>query len=106
DGVCYAGMGMSSMGFAEYLGVRPRFTDSTMTGGSSYEVFVEHAASAINAGMCDVVVCVYASTPAGDRARAKARGGSGGGRGRPGPMGGPNPQAEWEMPHGLRQPMG
>jgi acetyl-CoA acetyltransferase len=108
DGLCYAGQGMGSVGFAEFLGIHPRFTDSTLTGGSSYEVYVEHAASAINAGVCDVVLCVYASTPAGDRARAKARrggGGGGGGRGRGGMMG-PSPQTEWELPHGLRQPMG
>jgi acetyl-CoA acetyltransferase len=108
DGICYAGQGagMGSLGLAEFLGIRPRYTDSTMTGGSSYEVYAEHAAAAIAAGLCEVVICVYASTPQGDRARAKARGGGGGGRGRPMMMGGPNPMAEWEMPHGLRQPMG
>jgi acetyl-CoA acetyltransferase len=106
DGLCYAGQGagMGTLGFAEYLGIQPRFTDSTLTGGSSYEVYAEHAAAAIAAGLCEVVICVYASTPQGDRARAKARGG-GGMRGRP-MMPGPNPMAEWEMPHGLRQPMG
>ena len=108
DGICYAGqgVGMGALGLAEFLNIHPRYTDSTMTGGSSYEVYAEHAASAINAGLCDVVICVYASTPAGDRARAKARGSGGGGGRRPMMMGGPNPQAEWEMPHGLRQPMG
>ena len=64
DGVCHP---MSSMLFAEYLGIHPRFTDSTMTGGSSFEVHLEHAAAAINAGLCDVVVDVYASTPRSDR---------------------------------------
>ena len=38
-----------------------------MTGGSSYEVHVEHAAAAIAAGVCDVVVSVYAATPRSDR---------------------------------------
>jgi len=95
DGVCHA---ESSMALAEYLGIHPRFTDSTMTGGSSYEVHVEHAAAAIAAGLCDVVVGVYASTPRGDRAR-----------GRPSSRRmppGPNPMAEWEWPYGLRMPMG
>ena len=84
DGLCYAGqgVGMGSLGLAEFLGIHPRFTDSTMTGGSSYEVHVEHAAVGHHAGLCDVVICVYASTPQGDRARAKARGGGGGGGGR------------------------
>jgi acetyl-CoA acetyltransferase len=96
DGVCHA---ESSMGFAEYLGVHPTFTDSTMTGGSSYEVHAEHAASAIAAGVCDVVIGVYGSTPRSDR-KLKRGGGF-----RRGPMG-PNPMAEWEWPYGMRMPMG
>ena len=100
DGVCHTG---SSMGLAEYLGVHPRFTESTNTGGSSFEVHVAHAAAAIAAGIADVVVSVYASTPRGDRARG---GGMGGPGRRPMMMGGPNPQAEWEMPSGIRMPMG
>ena len=39
DGVAHA---MSSLGLAEYLRIHPRWTDSTNTGGSSYEVH-EHA---------------------------------------------------------------
>jgi acetyl-CoA acetyltransferase len=95
DGVCHP---MSSMMFAEYLGIHPRFTDSTMTGGSSFEVHLEHAAAAIAAGLCDVVVDVYASTPRGDRRRQVNR---------PRPqMTAPNPAIEWEVPFALRQPMG
>src|SRR5437879_5303163 len=41
DGVCHHA---SSMAFAEYLEIAPTFTDSTNTGGSSFEVHVEHAA--------------------------------------------------------------
>src|ERR1700730_116724 len=95
DGGCHA---ESAMGLAEYLGIAPTFTDSTMTGGSSYEVHLEHAAAAIAAGLCNVVVSVYAATPRGDRSR---------GRRDPRRMPpGPNPMAEWEMPYGLRMPMG
>ncbi len=101
DGICHAN---SSMALAEYLGVHPRFTDSTSTGGSSFEVHAEHAAAAIAAGLAEVVVSVYAATPQGDRRRSGQRRGGGGGR--PFMMAGPNPQAEWEMPYGLRQPMG
>lgn len=110
DGVTCAG-GPAQL--AEYLGIHPRFLDGTNVGGSSYELHVEHAAAAIAAGLCDVVIGVYASTPRGDRERARAaragRGGPGGGRpgGGPGMMpGGPNPGAEWELPFGLRTPMG
>ncbi len=95
DGVCHA---ESSMAFAEYLGVHPRFTDSTMTGGSSYEVHLEHAASAIAAGVCDVVVSVYASTPRSDRTQKRRVE-------RRFPPG-PNPMAEWEWAYGMRMPMG
>ena len=95
DGIAAAGM---PTGLAEYLGVRPTYLDGTMVGGSSYELHVEHAAAAIAAGLCDVVVGVYASTPRGDRARGNDGGGF---RGMPGP----NPMLEWEMPYGLRMPM-
>ncbi len=95
DGVCYGG---SPPGIAEYLGIHPRFLDGTMTGGSSYELHVEHAAAAISSGLCEVVIGLYAATPRGDRAR-----GTGGGRPN---LPGPNPMLEWEMPYGLRMPMG
>ena len=73
DGVCHSRC--SSMGLAEYLGIHPRYTDSTKTGGSSFEIHVEHAAAAIAAGLCDVVVGVYAATPRSDR--KQRRGGCG-----------------------------
>ena len=95
DGLCHA---QSSMMLAEYLGIHPRFTDSTNTGGSAFEVHAEHAAAAIAAGLCDVVVSVYANNPRSDRKLAV-----------PQPrrqMIGPNPALEWEMPYGLRLPMG
>ncbi|MGZ4709584.1 MAG: acetyl-CoA acetyltransferase [Acidimicrobiales bacterium] len=95
DGVCHT---FSSMGLAEYLGIHPVFTDSTNTGGSSFEIHAEHAAAAINSGLCEVVVSVYASTPRSDRKR-------GAGWVRP-TMPGPNPMLEWELPYGLRLPMG
>jgi acetyl-CoA acetyltransferase len=95
DGVCHT---ESAVGFAEYLGVHPTFTDSTMTGGSSYEVHLEHAAAAIAAGLCEVVVSVYASTPRSDRTQKR--------RVQRRFPAGPNPMAEWEWPFGLRMPMG
>ena len=113
DGVTCAG---APAGLAEYLGIHPRYFDGTQVGGSSYELHVEHAAAAIAAGLCDVVIGVYAATPRGDRARMQARleaaaasgdrGSRGGAGGRPGGFGGPNPGAEWELPYGLRTPMG
>ena len=98
DGVCHA---LSSMALAEYLRITPRWTESTMTGGSSFEVHAEHAAAAIAAGLCDVVVSVYASTPRSDRRRAE-----GGGRPRrPGGGAGNDAAIEFEAPYGLRAPI-
>jgi acetyl-CoA acetyltransferase len=94
DGVCHAN---SSLQLAEYLGIHPRFTDSTNTGGSSFEVHVEHAAAAIAAGLCDVVLGVYAATPRSDRRRPEVP------AARRSP---PDAMLEWELPYGLRQPMG
>ncbi|HZN15901.1 MAG TPA: acetyl-CoA acetyltransferase [Acidimicrobiales bacterium] len=102
DGVCHS----SSMQFAEFLGINARFTDSTMTGGSVYEVYLEHAASAIAAGVAECILVVFAQTPRASRTEAKRRGGSAPPRGRPGMWGGPNPMAEWEMPYGLQGPIG
>src|SRR4051812_19406787 len=88
-----------SMELAQHLGITPRWTDSTTTGGSSFEIHVEHAAAAIALGLCDVAVSSYCSTPRSDRRR-----GTGGFRSRGGmPVG---PVAEWELPFGLRMPMG
>ena len=61
------------MELAEYLGIQPRWTDSTQTGGSSFEIHVEHAAAAIALGLCDVAVIVYARTPRSDRKRGRRR---------------------------------
>jgi acetyl-CoA acetyltransferase len=100
DGVLCAGNTMDSLRLAEYLGISPRYTDSTATGGSSFEVHVEHAAAAIAAGLCDVALSVYASTPKSD---AKAGRGDFGANRRNFDVG---PMAEWELPYGLRMPMG
>ena len=97
DGVCHAG---SSMQLAEYLRIHPTYTDSTNTGGSSFEVHAEHAAAAIAAGLCDVVISVYGANPRSDR-----RSGRRWGRPGPGFSMGPNPMLEWEAPYGLRPPM-
>ena len=100
DGVAHAG---SPTSMAEFLGVQPRYLDGTMVGGSSYELHVEHAAAAIAAGLCDVVVGVYAATPRSDRHRRGAAPRFGPGRQPPAGMG---PTMEFEMPYGLRMPIG
>jgi acetyl-CoA acetyltransferase len=47
---------------AEYLGIRPRYSDSTAVGGSTFVGYLRHAMAAINAGMCDVALITYGST--------------------------------------------
>lgn len=103
DGVCCTGQ---PGGLAEYLGIRAHFLDGTTVGGSSYELHVEHAAAAIAAGLCDVVVSVYAGTPRSDRRRGDETAGWRGGAGRAMGMSEPDPRLEWEAPYGLRMPMG
>ena len=64
DGV-FAAAGQSRMpstALCEYLGVRPRYQDCTMMGGSSFETHVAHAQGAIEAGLCEVAVIAYGST--------------------------------------------
>jgi acetyl-CoA acetyltransferase len=64
DGV-FAAAGQSRMpstALCEYLGLRPRYQDSTMMGGSSFMTHVAHAQAAIEAGLCEVAVIAYGST--------------------------------------------
>lgn len=46
---------------AEYLGIEYRYADSTYTGGSSFEHLVQHAALAIEAGLCETALITYGS---------------------------------------------
>jgi acetyl-CoA acetyltransferase len=52
---------MSGLALAEHLGVRPKFTESTMVGGSSFVGHLTPAALALNAGLCDTVLVAYGS---------------------------------------------
>ena len=45
----------------EYLGIRPRYTDTTAIGGSSFVAHLHHAAAAIEAGLCEVALITYGS---------------------------------------------
>jgi acetyl-CoA acetyltransferase/uncharacterized OB-fold protein len=106
DGIFAAtgGQFMHSMELAEYLGVQPVWTDSTLTGGSSFEVLVEHATAAIALGRCEVAVVVYAATPRSSFRRGGP--GFGGGAQRAAALGAVSPLIEWELPYGTRMPMG
>lgn len=53
----------------EYLGIQPRYLDSTDVGGAAWELFVHHAMLAVAAGRCDVALLAYASRQRSTRAR-------------------------------------
>jgi acetyl-CoA acetyltransferase len=52
----------SAMSMCEYLRLPSAYTDSTIVGGSSFEVHVAHAQAALAAGLCSVAVIAYGST--------------------------------------------
>jgi acetyl-CoA acetyltransferase len=67
DGFASTGLGtMAPVDVAEYMGIAPRWVDSTTVGGSSWEVMAAHAADAISAGHADVILLAYGSTARAD----------------------------------------
>lgn len=52
----------------EFLGIQPRWADSTDIGGASFEAFVHHAMLAVASGACEVALITHAS-----RQRTKGR---------------------------------
>ncbi|MET7713350.1 acetyl-CoA acetyltransferase [Streptomyces sp. NPDC005407] len=83
DGFGSAGLGtLAPAEVAEYLGLRPRWVDSTAVGGATWEVMAAHAADAIAAGHANAVLLVYGSTARADiKARRRTSNLSFGGRG-------------------------
>jgi len=63
DGYVSTAMGGddTTVGMAEYLGIDHRYIDSTMTGGSSFEFHVQHAAAALREGLCETILVTYGS---------------------------------------------
>ena len=53
---------MAPLNLAQELGIRPRYTDATNVGGSSFMFHIGHARAAIAAGLCDVALIAYGST--------------------------------------------
>jgi acetyl-CoA acetyltransferase len=83
DGFGSAGLGaLAPAEVAEYLGLKPRWVDSTAVGGATWEVMAAHAADAIAAGHANAVLLVYGSTARADiKARRRTSNLSFGGRG-------------------------
>ncbi|WP_238006601.1 thiolase [Dactylosporangium sp. AC04546] len=78
---------------AEYLGLRPRWTDSTFAGGSAFQLYVGHAAQAIRAGQASVVVISYGSNQRTARSRTHD------------PYEPQTPEAQFERPYGPLYPV-
>lgn len=54
---------------SEYLGITPRYVDSTVVGGGSPLTHLIHAMAAIEAGLCSVALVTYGSTQRLDHSR-------------------------------------
>jgi acetyl-CoA acetyltransferase len=99
DGYMNAGGGTdlmtdSAVSMAEYLRIDHRFIDSTMTGGSSFEFHVQHAAAAIRDGLAETILVTYGSDQLSRMGRMLGTGGfSRGGQ----EVGGPH---QYEAPYG------
>ncbi len=77
--------------YAEYLGIEPRFTEATIVGGSSAVIQMQHAALALENGLCDVALIVYGSNQRTASGRLHS------------PSGMEN--LPYEKPYGLRAPI-
>jgi acetyl-CoA acetyltransferase len=95
DGLFTSGAGFAaSLQVAEYLGIQPKYTDSTSVGGSSFVIHVEHAAAAIAAGLIDVALITHGETGYSNRFRGAGRA----------PMDPWFPAAQFEMPYHVGGP--
>lgn len=74
---------LGGMELAEYLGLTPKVTDCNRTGGSAFEVYVQQAALALDAGLIDCALIAYGSNPASN----------------PPPGVGMTRQSPWEAPY-------
>ena len=80
DGLCSTRIpGMQPIAFAEYLGLRPAFLESTQVGGSSFVLYLIRALQAIAAGQAKVVAIAYGSLPTSEGRRIGSGGAGGGG---------------------------
>lgn len=84
-----------SVQLGEYLGLQPRYAESSDMGGASFEFFVHHAMLALAAGRCDVALIGYASRQRSRRNRKRAAAGLDG-----------SLAAQFEHPCGIHLPLG
>lgn len=84
-----------SVQLGEYLGIQPRFAESSDHGGASFEFFVHHAMLAVAAGRCDVALIGYASRQRSRKNRKTALGQLDG-----------SLAGQFEAPYGIHFPIG
>ena len=82
--------GWSTLDVAEYLGIHPRYTDSTSVGGASFVIHVAHALAAIAAGYCEVALITHGQSGRSDRAPIPRNPGA--------------PASQYETPYGIIGP--
>jgi acetyl-CoA acetyltransferase len=76
DGLATTGfLPMYAVAIAEYLGIHPTYLDETNIGGASFELLVEHAATAVEAGIAEVVLVTYGSVQLSEMGRRLGTGG-------------------------------
>src|SRR5215470_19549238 len=96
DGIFVNYMGEEgSVQVGEYLGIRPRYADSSDLGGAAFPAYVHHALVAIAAGRCDVAVIAFASRQRTRRQRRMIH-----------PTDPITPTAQFMNPYGLPTPIG
>lgn len=86
----------SSLQLSEYLGLAPRYMDSSNVGGMSNLMHIRHAMAAIAAGFCEVALITYGSTQLSDGSRKLT-----------GLVEDPrSPRGQFIVPHGQLSPIG
>ncbi|MGW6456039.1 acetyl-CoA acetyltransferase [Streptomyces sp. NPDC055078] len=78
----------------EYLGIQPRYADSSDLGGAAFDAYVHHAMLALATGRCSVALIAFASRQRTKRLRSRSVG-------PPGTL-----MAQFEAPYGIAAPMG
>ena len=60
----------STVGMSEYLGISPKWTESSFLGGSSYVTFIKRAVQAVESGECNIAIVSYGSNQRSSKSRS------------------------------------
>jgi acetyl-CoA acetyltransferase len=85
----------STVQVGEYLGIEPRYADSSDLGGAAFDAFVHHALLALEARRCDVALVLFASRQRSKRSRSRSA-----------PGADASLTSQFEFPYGLAMPLG